>query len=229
MRANAPPASVFVRVPLPWLQSTTYAFQPDETHSLIRRSYTPRHDPASKRFFCGVCAELLSVWTEANASDQDYMHINWHTLEANSREQLELLGLLPKDALPSTGAQPDPEDTGHEAPEDADSAREVKQTPVVHTVVPDSTGSPPLSVDAVRMGSGERLHREMPWFDEMLEGSPLGRMRRRKGGGVSADGRTRVEWEIVEYGGDVEESDPDTRPATKRQMGNDDVAMREAH
>lgn len=41
----------------------------------------------------------------------------------------------------------------------------------------------------------------LPWFQEMVEGSQLGRIgKSRRGGGDSADGRTRVEWEIVEFG-----------------------------
>lgn len=41
----------------------------------------------------------------------------------------------------------------------------------------------------------------LPWFHDMVEGSQLGRIgRSRRGGGVSADGRTKVEWEIVEFG-----------------------------
>lgn len=37
-----------------------------------------------------------------------------------------------------------------------------------------------------------------PWFDELIEGSELGRLRRKRGGQTSKDGKTRVEWEVVE-------------------------------
>ncbi|MCJ1361816.1 hypothetical protein MMC16_000916 [Acarospora aff. strigata] len=40
----------------------------------------------------------------------------------------------------------------------------------------------------------------VPWFHDMIEGSHLGRIgRARRGGGISADGRTTVEWEVVEF------------------------------
>ncbi len=40
----------------------------------------------------------------------------------------------------------------------------------------------------------------LPWFQDMIEGSQLGRIgRTRRGGAVSTDGRTKVEWEIVEF------------------------------
>ena len=59
--------------------------------------------------------------------------------------------------------------------------------------------------DVTRTGIGREL-RGVPWFEEMIEGSELGRMRRRRGEQTSADGKTKVEWEIVEFGGDDGES-----------------------
>lgn len=67
-----------------------------------------------------------------------------------------------------------------------------------------------------------------PWFEEMIEGSELGRVRRRRGGQSSSDGRSRVEWEIVEYGNDDEESR--IQGSSKRKLDmlarGDDVEMR---
>ena len=43
----------------------------------------------------------------------------------------------------------------------------------------------------------------IPWFEEMVEGSRLGRlMRQRRGMGVSHDKSTSIEWEISEWQGD---------------------------
>jgi hypothetical protein len=41
-------------------------------------------------------------------------------------------------------------------------------------------------------------HARIPWFESMLQGSHLGRVKRTKGAQQSRDGRTRVQWEIVE-------------------------------
>lgn len=41
-----------------------------------------------------------------------------------------------------------------------------------------------------------------PWFEEMIEGSELGRIKRRRGGKTGRNGRSRYEWEIVEVGGE---------------------------
>ncbi len=60
---------------------------------------------------------------------------------------------------------------------------------------------PDENTNITRIGQGREI-RGTPWFEEMIEGSELGRMKRRRGGQTSADGRTKVEWEVVEFGGD---------------------------
>lgn len=51
---------------------------------------------------------------------------------------------------------------------------------------------------------GSVRNRGMPYFEELVQHSALGRVKRRKGGHTSRDGRTTVEWEVVEVdeGGD---------------------------
>lgn len=70
--------------------------------------------------------------------------------------------------------------------------------------------------------------RGSPWFEEMVEGSELGRIRRRRGGQTSIDGRTKYEWEVVDIGG--EEAENTTTGTAKRKLGvmgmEDDVDMR---
>jgi len=45
----------------------------------------------------------------------------------------------------------------------------------------------------------------VPWFDSLVDETRLGRLRRTQGQSTSQDGKTRVEWEIVEWtdGGDT--------------------------
>ncbi len=67
------------------------------------------------------------------------------------------------------------------------------------------------------------------WFEEMLDGSRLGRTQNtRRGVGVSTDGSTRVEWEISEYFDDGSEA-PHTPTGSKRKISevakDDDVSM----
>ena len=70
-----------------------------------------------------------------------------------------------------------------------------------------------------------------PWMEEMIEGSELGRIKRRKGGHTSADGSTRYEWEVVEVGGggEVESDGTGTGPGKRKlgEVGGDDAEMRE--
>lgn len=72
---------------------------------------------------------------------------------------------------------------------------------------------------------------DLTWFEEMISGSALGRTQRtRRGTGMSADGKTRVEWEVTEAGAGEEDSDSGTGRG-KRKIGDvgahDDVLMRE--
>lgn len=70
--------------------------------------------------------------------------------------------------------------------------------------------------------------RGTPWFEEMIQGSELGRIKRRRGGQTSSDGHTKVEWEISEF--DTGEGDVAVASAGKRKLGSldtgDDVEMR---
>lgn len=50
-------------------------------------------------------------------------------------------------------------------------------------------------------------NRGMPFFEELVEDSRLGRIKRQRGGHTSADGRSRVEWEVTEIeGGDGDDA-----------------------
>lgn len=74
----------------------------------------------------------------------------------------------------------------------------------------------------------------LTWFEEMLDGSRLGRIQRmRRGMSVREDDSTRVEWEVSEYfddgSGDAESAQTPT--GSKRKIGDvgdgDDVKMQQ--
>ena len=73
-----------------------------------------------------------------------------------------------------------------------------------------------------------REFRGNPWFEDVIEGSELGRIRRRRGGESSADGKTQVEWEVMEFDG--EQGDGGGTGAPKRKLGSleneNDVEMK---
>lgn len=58
----------------------------------------------------------------------------------------------------------------------------------------------------------------LPWFDTMVEGSRLGKMRRSAGTKRSRDGNVKVEWEIVEWTADDGQSD--SLATTKRKLAD---------
>lgn len=67
-----------------------------------------------------------------------------------------------------------------------------------------------------------------PWYEEMIEGSELGRIKRRRGGQSSADGRSKVEWEVVEFSSEPGDSGTSTGKRKLDQVGKEgDVEMRE--
>ena len=91
----------------------------------------------------------------------------------------------------------------------------------------DATSEKPQTAKAIPNPPSGDISREItgnPWFEETLESHDLGRIRRRRGGHTSADGKSKIEWEVVEVGGDEGEG---TSPHAKRvnvqrdQEGND--------
>lgn len=97
-RSQATPLSAWLRVPLTWYHSTTYAFFDDETHASIRKTYTSPDEQNSKRHFCGFCGTPLSYWTESPAEEAEYISLTLGTLSSDKLRNLEELGLLPKEA-----------------------------------------------------------------------------------------------------------------------------------
>ena len=182
-----------LRVPISQLHSTTYAFYPDETHNTIRRVFTPRHAPYTKRHFCGFCGTHLTYWSERSKEDAEWVCISLGTLKSESRERLEDAGLLsePEDAYVQ------------ERTENISPAREI-----------------------ARRSQGREILGS-PWFEDLIEGSELGRIKRRRGGQSSSAG-TRVEWEIIEF--ESGDDDGKLRETSKRKLdmvGNDgDITMR---
>jgi hypothetical protein len=189
---HSSPLSAFLRVPLPWLRSTTYAYYPDESHSTIRRVFTPWHAPHTKRHFCGFCGTPLSYWSEADRQEADLISVNLSSLRRDSIDQLATLGILP---------------SGYSS-EDEKESEERAVTKVSETEI-----------------------RGEPWFEEIIEGSKLGKIRRRRGGKTSADGMTSVEWEVVEFDGEGNTEPHETGTTStitgKRKLGEDNVVMRD--
>ena len=90
-----------------------------------------------------------------------------------------------------------------------------------------SSTSKEQAAQVASLGEGREIQ-GTPWFEEMIQGSQLGKIKRRRGGGRSSDGRTVVEYEITEF----ESGDGETAISSsgKRKHGSlgegDDVEMK---
>lgn len=65
----------------------------------------------------------------------------------------------------------------------------------------------------------------VPWFEDLVEGTRLGRLRRRHGASRSKDGKMQVEWEIIEYsdnGNDGQDVEMATPASGKRKLDERD-------
>lgn len=196
-RFHGTPITAWLRVPLDWYQSHTRSFFPDETHASIRRAHTPRHAPHTRRIFCGFCGTPLTFWTEEPREEADFMSVAIGSLFGEDQRALEDLNLLP-----------------------GDSDEEVSEVVPSSSSVIASSGISPNISRSFRRGTADGI----PWFEEMVEGSRLGRlMRARRGMGMSEDQSTTIEWEVSEWHDDgtraiqQEESDSSGRTTGKRK------------
>lgn len=202
----ATPLAAYIRVPLSWYHSTTYAFFPDETHTLIRRVYTHPSQDHSKRHFCGYCGTPLSYWSENPQSEAEYIHLTLGSLLQEDLRDLEDMGLIPEDSMSEEEASTDPQATT------------------------DNPTASTSNASVLRQSYG------VPWFDGMVEGTRLGKMRRNQGIRQSQDGKVSVEWEVVEYSDDDQEGDQDVEmeapssSAIKRKLQDrDDPEVVDSH
>ncbi|KIW88890.1 uncharacterized protein Z519_10374 [Cladophialophora bantiana CBS 173.52] len=213
-RSQATPLTAWLRVPLAWYSSTTQSFFPDETHASIRRIFTPLHTPHSQRVFCGYCGTHLSFWTEQPAEEAEYMNITLGSLLSEDLRALQDLDLLPEDV---------------DTEESTDDAQQFMMSGALQQSDDDAAQGATTQQKNQPLTRTQRSGRTggLTWFEEMLDGSRLGRTQNtRRGVGVSNDGWTQVEWEVSEYFDDGSEELP---TGSKRKIGDvgkdEDAAM----
>ncbi len=163
--------------------------------------YTSPRDQHAKRHFCGFCGTPLSYWSESPPSEADYISLTLGSLSESDLRDLDDLGLLPKEALEE-----------HEAEERA-------------------LEPPPTLIGGGAVGEQDEGHDALPWFESMIQGSNLGRVRRSRGKRQTGDGRFKVEWEVIELMPD-DEAEGDSQTTGKRKLGEvsgNDTAMERVH
>ena len=118
------------------------------------------------------------------------------SLLGESIERLEALNIIPDSAEDEAGLVrgSDVEEDDH-VPTQENSMGGVEGPATIAT-------SQPASEQLSALPPGFMQNRGIPYFEEMVENSRLGRIKRQKAGHTSRDGRTTVQWEVVEIGGD---------------------------
>lgn len=204
--------TAWLRVPLDWYHSSTFAQFPDETHNLIKRTFhTPPADPGlppTRRQFCGYCGTHLTAWNEGPAgadSRAEHVDVTLGSLLRESLDRLEALQLYgdseeesERELVRDEGETINNED---HIPTNEESIAGVDGPAAI---APTSTASRQRPVVTHRMHN-----RGMPYFEEMVEDSRLGRIKRWKGGHTSADGARSVEWEVIEMDGQEDQPTAD--------------------
>lgn len=89
------PITFWLRVPLPWYTSATFAQFPDETRTSIQRTFTSPFSTNTRHQFCGYCGTQLTSWHERTREDAEHISITVGSLLSEDQELLGKLGLLP--------------------------------------------------------------------------------------------------------------------------------------
>ncbi|KAI9669861.1 MAG: hypothetical protein M1831_006896 [Alyxoria varia] len=210
----------------------------------------------TQKTFCGYCGTPLSTWSdESSAWEQpagareshpptpaapsapthpaDWIAVTLGSLLDEHMPILDELGILPADD--DEIDEENDQSTNDEAPRRTDQGAQTQPTTTTTTTTTrtSTTRTSPhdTTTNVLRTTGG----RGIPWFEELVEDSGLGRIRKKRGGHTTAN--ERVEWEVVELGGngnDVAGEGAGSRTTTstttkKRKAGADDVADAHAH
>ena len=120
------------------------------------------------------------------------MRVALESVDDDDMAKLYKLGLLfDEDEADGDAEEPDNDDEADEEPAD--------------TAFDTGEGGVLLTREGRTAENGQTVTRHYggkgaPWFEEMVENSRLGRIRRTQGGGVNSNG-ARVEWSVVEIDG----------------------------
>ncbi|ERT01463.1 uncharacterized protein SPSK_07792 [Sporothrix schenckii 1099-18] len=214
----ASPLPTYLRVPLAWYHSTVLPFFPDETHSMIHRSYEHPGQTSSgtRRHFCGFCGTPLSFWSETPASEANYIRLALGSLSTEDLDELDEWARAGDTSDNDDDDNDDDDNDEEEEEEEKDDDNEAMQEEVPRESLKRS------KPEGTALGRVTSLT-GLPWFDSFVEGSRLGRhlLRQQKqqqqlqrqsqstgrahirrhdaGSAQSADGAVQVEWEVLEW------------------------------
>jgi hypothetical protein len=136
---SANPLTLWLRVPLAWYTSATFAQFPDEERTSIQRTFTSPFASHSRRQFCGYCGTQLTSWHERTHEDAEHICLTVGSLLDDDQALLGQLGYLPN---------------GESSDEDTSAAGPSRQTQAVARSEPQSQGAPwfEAMVENTRLG-----------------------------------------------------------------------------
>lgn len=120
---SANPLTLWLRVPLDWYTSATFAQFPDETRSSIQRSFVSPFTQNHRRVFCGYCGTQLSSWNERTRDEAEHISLTVGSLLDEDQELLAELGFLHNDS-----SDDDEESRASAAPARSNTSREVSRS-----------------------------------------------------------------------------------------------------
>ncbi|KAF1954579.1 hypothetical protein CC80DRAFT_417528 [Byssothecium circinans] len=91
----ASPLTLWLRVPLPWYASATFAQFPDEERTSIMRTFVSPFASDTRRQFCGYCGTQLTSWHERTRDDSEHICLTVGSLLDEDQALLGQLGYLP--------------------------------------------------------------------------------------------------------------------------------------
>lgn len=139
------------------------------------------------------------------------MSVTIGSLSGDDQRLLDYLGLLSEDEDGQVEAE------GSRGDRSTDVPLRTTQAPLSpsSTIITSSGGTMGVS-KTYRQGTVAGI----PWFEEMIEGSRLGRMMKsRRGFGVNDDQSTTIQWEVSEWTHDRPEGAQSSSSSAKRKRG----------
>lgn len=92
---SANPLTLWLRVPLDWYTSATFAQFPDEQRTSIQRTFISPFAAHSRRQFCGYCGTQLTSWHERTHDDAEHICLTVGSLLDEDQALLGEMGYLP--------------------------------------------------------------------------------------------------------------------------------------
>lgn len=92
---SASPLTLWLRVPLDWYTSATFAQFPDEQRTTIQRTFVSPFAAHARHQFCGYCGTQLTSWHERTHDDAEHICLTVGSLLDEDQALLGDMGYLP--------------------------------------------------------------------------------------------------------------------------------------